>query len=241
MSNEKKTVYQAIAEVQGALAKLGISKDRTADTGGRGTYKFRGIDDIYNAIAPLLSEHGLCILPRVISREVTERQSKTGNALFYVVVDVEFDFVSATDGSKHTIKMLGEAMDSGDKATNKAMSAAYKYACLQTFCIPTESDNDSENATHEVMAKSVFKNASLRKQWFENVESSFNAAESENELKTIADLNKAKFAEVKASGNEYDTMAVEELQKRYKAKLSTLRDSSTQSQLKQDFEMPEIK
>ena len=43
-------------------------------------------------------------------------------------------------------------MDSGDKATNKAMSAAYKYAALQTFCIPTEGDNDADATTHEVKA-----------------------------------------------------------------------------------------
>jgi hypothetical protein len=68
--------------------------------------------------------------------------------LFYVTVDVEFDFVSAEDGTKHTVKTFGEAMDSGDKATNKAMSAAYKYACFQAFSIPTESDNDADAHTH---------------------------------------------------------------------------------------------
>ena len=60
----------------------------------------------------------------------------------------EFDFVSAEDGSKHIVKTFGEAMDSGDKATNKAMSAAYKYACFQAFSIPTESDNDADAHTH---------------------------------------------------------------------------------------------
>tara|TARA_R110000868_G_scaffold343490_1_gene604500 strand:+ start:115 stop:837 length:723 start_codon:yes stop_codon:yes gene_type:complete len=223
MSEEKQTVYQAITKVQGALAKIGISKDRTADTGGRGNYKFRGIDDIYNAIAPLLSEYGLCILPRVMSRYITERQSKTGNALFCIVVDMEFDFVSSADGSKHTVKMLGEAMDSGDKATNKAMSAAYKYACLQTFCIPTEGDNDSETATHEVVAKSIFKNASLRNTFAQNVIQSFEQCETEEELKVIADLNKDRFSELKASGNEHDLLVVEESQKRYKAKLMALK------------------
>jgi len=144
-------VYQAINKVQAALAKTGITKDRK-NTQGSG-YMFRGIDDVYNAIAPLLAEHGLCILPRVLSRHCDERQSKQGGALFYVVVDAEFDFVSAEDGTKHTVKTFGEAMDSGDKATNKAMSAAYKYACFQAFSIPTESDNDADGHTHEVAAK----------------------------------------------------------------------------------------
>lgn len=140
-------VYAAIAAVQGALAKEGVAKDRNNAQQG---YNFRGIDDVYNALAPVLSQNKLCILPRVLDREVTERTTAKGGTLFYVVLEMEFDFVSAEDGSKHTVKVVGEAMDSGDKATNKAMSAAYKYACLQTFCIPTEGDNDADATTHEI-------------------------------------------------------------------------------------------
>ena len=144
-------VYEAINAVQSQLSKVGITKDRT-NTQGAG-YKFRGIDDIFNTISPLLAEHKLCILPKVISRDCVERMSKSGGALFYVTLDVEFDFISSEDGSKHTVKIFGEAMDSGDKATNKAMSAAYKYAAIQAFAIPTEGDNDTENTTHEVKVK----------------------------------------------------------------------------------------
>lgn len=141
-------VYKAIVAVQSALAKEGIAKDRTCTQGA--SYKFRGIDDIYNALAPFLAANNLCILPRMIARESVERISKNGGALFYTTVEAEFDFVSAVDGSKHTVRTFGEAMDSGDKGTNKSMSAAYKYAAFQAFCIPTEGDNDTENQTHEV-------------------------------------------------------------------------------------------
>ena len=147
---ETKQVYKAIVAVQSDLAKGGIAKDKTCTQGA--SYKFRGIDDIYNALSPFLSAHGLCILPRMISRQCVERTSAKGNALFYTTVEAEFDFVSAEDGSMHTARTFGEAMDSGDKGTNKAMSAAYKYAAFQAFCIPTEGDNDTENQTHEVKA-----------------------------------------------------------------------------------------
>jgi hypothetical protein len=146
-------IYKAINAVQTELSTIGITKDRTNSQGSG--YKFRGIDDVYNAIAPLLAKHGLCILPRVLTRECVERSSKAGAALFYVTVEVEFDFVSAEDGSKHTVKTFGEAMDSGDKATNKAMSAAYKYAAFQAFSIPTESDNDADAFTHVVQSQSA--------------------------------------------------------------------------------------
>lgn len=141
------TVYTAIAQVQAAIAKNGIAKSRKNAQQG---YQFRGIDDVYNELSPHLSAAGLCILPRVIGRDVVERQSNKGGALFYVTVEVEFDLVCAEDGSKHTVKMFGEAMDSADKATNKAMSAAYKYMAMEVFCIPTEGDNDADAHTHEV-------------------------------------------------------------------------------------------
>ena len=140
-------VYQAICAVAKEMAAEGISKDRK---NLQQNYAFRGIDDVYNALAPRLAAHGLVILPRMIGRTVTERETAKGGVLFYVVVEAEFDFVSASDGTRHTIKTYGEAMDSGDKATNKAMSAAYKYAAMQTFCIPTEGDNDADLHTHEV-------------------------------------------------------------------------------------------
>ena len=146
-------VYQSINAIQYALSKIGITKDGR-NTQGNG-YSFRGIDQVYNTLSPLLAEHKLCILPRVVKSMQTERQSSSGKTLIYSYVTMEFDLVSSEDGSKHTICTVGEAFDSGDKSMNKAMSAAYKYAAFQAFAIPTEGDNDSESHTHEVAAKKV--------------------------------------------------------------------------------------
>ena len=137
-------VYKAINEVTKELATVGIGKDKRNQQQG---YSFRGIDDVYNALAPVLAKHGLCVLPRMIARDCVERTTAKGNALFYVTVEAEFDLVSAADGSKHTVRTFGEAMDSADKATNKAMSAAYKYAAFQTFAIPTEATAEDADAT----------------------------------------------------------------------------------------------
>jgi len=152
-------VYKAINEVQAELAKSGITKDGV-NTQGQG-YKFRGIDAVYNALSPALAKYGLVVVPRVISREQVERIAKSGGALFYTTLLVEFDFVSAEDGSKHTASAYGEAMDSGDKSTNKAMSAAFKYAMFQTFCIPTEAQ-DADSETHEVMDAHEAKQLALK-------------------------------------------------------------------------------
>lgn len=140
-------VFQAINDVQAALASTGIGKGRKNQQQG---YAFRGIDDVYNVVSPLMARHHLCMLPRMLTRTSDERQTKSGGSLNYVVVEAEFKLVSAVDGSHCTVRTFGEAMDSADKATNKAMSAALKYALLETFLIPTEGDNDADATTHDV-------------------------------------------------------------------------------------------
>ena len=142
-------VYQAIGAVSAAMNHTGIAKARNNAAQG---YKFRGIDDVLNALSAALVEAGLVILPRCVDRVVVERQTAKGGAIFNVTCRVEFDLVSTEDGSKHTVSTYGEAMDSADKATNKAMSAAYKYLALLVFCIPTEAsaDTDADFSTHEV-------------------------------------------------------------------------------------------
>lgn len=144
-------VYAAINAVQTDLNKEGITKNRKNT---QQNYNFRGIDDVYNALSPLLAKHGLCILPRILTRHCEERQTKSGGTMSYVTVEAEFDFVCAKDGSSHVVRTFGEAMDSADKATNKAMSAAYKYAAFQAFAIPTEGDNDADAHTPQVTPKS---------------------------------------------------------------------------------------
>lgn len=144
-------VYKAISAVSAEMSKIGIAKDSKNSMQG---YMFRGIDAVYSALSPLLAKHGLCVLPRVVERDVREQPTKSGGVAFYTVLKVEFDFVAAEDGSKHTVATVGEAMDTGDKSSNKAMSAAYKYACFMAFCIPTEGDNDADATTHEAAPRS---------------------------------------------------------------------------------------
>jgi hypothetical protein len=134
-------VYKSINAVSAELAATGIAKGRKNQQQG---YSFRGIDEVLNALAPLLAKHHLVIAPRILERTVTERPSKSGGITFGVCVRAEFDFIDAADGSKHTVATYGEAMDSADKATNKAMSAAYKYAAFLTFCIPLEGADDAD-------------------------------------------------------------------------------------------------
>lgn len=127
-----------------------ISKDRTNPQGAG--YKFRGIDDLYNAVHTVFSKHGVYSVPTVLEREREERQSSKGGTLLYTILKILYTFY-ASDGSKVEALTIGEAMDSGDKSCNKAMSAAHKYCLIQVFSIPTEGDNDTENSSHELAPK----------------------------------------------------------------------------------------
>jgi hypothetical protein len=139
-------IYEAIPAILADVDAIG--KTRNNQQQG---YKFRGIDDVYNAIHPLLAKHKVFPTCEIISRELTERETKNGGVLFYVNIKAKYT-LWASDGSNVVTEAWGEAMDSGDKASNKAMSAAYKYALFQLLCIPTEAV-DSEQETHDVAPK----------------------------------------------------------------------------------------
>lgn len=136
-------IYKAISSVMGEIPF--IAKKRN----GALNYSFRGIDDLYNSLQRSLVKHGVFCTPEVLEEKRTERPSKSGGVLFFTTLKVKYTFY-AEDGSNIFCTVYGEAMDSSDKSTNKAMSAAHKYALIQLFCIPTEEPKDTENDNHEV-------------------------------------------------------------------------------------------
>ena len=141
-------VLRGIQKVMAAFAENGIAKNRKNESQG---FKFRGIDDVMNRMAQHLVEADLVIIPRVTNRDVQERVNSRGNPLFYVTVQVDFTILSTIDGSAVVCSVPGEAMDSGDKATNKALSIAYKYMAFQLFAIPIDEDPDA--TTHQLASK----------------------------------------------------------------------------------------
>ena len=131
-------VYRAINAIAATLAKDGIPKNQQ---NLQDQYSYRSIDDVLNRLAPLLAKHRLCALPRVLRHKSVEHLGAGQAVTSKVYVLVAYDLVSSRDGSRHTVKASGEALDASDKATAKAISAAYKSAMLQTFCIPVGSED----------------------------------------------------------------------------------------------------
>lgn len=149
MESKEAAIYKAI---NGVMQDVGaITKDKTNKQQG---FNFRGIDDVMNALYPAMVKHKLFAVPEILEQIREERQTKSGGNLIYSICKMKYTFF-AEDGSNVSAIVIGEGMDSGDKATNKAMSIAFKYACFQTFCIPTEEMEDPDAEHHEVESKKI--------------------------------------------------------------------------------------
>lgn len=136
-------IYQAITDIMSE--GYAITKDkRNAQQG----FRYRGIDDVLNTFQPLLAKHHVFVVPEVLDQQRQERTTGKGGSLLYSLLRMRYTFY-AEDGSSVSAVVVGEGMDSGDKASNKAMSVAMKYAMFQVFCIPTEEMQDPDAETPE--------------------------------------------------------------------------------------------
>ena len=146
-------VYTKMHLVQKAIAKVGIEK---AQRNEHGRYNFRGIDDVQNALAPILAEVGLLVIPSVKTKELVQTQTSGGKATNHWQVEVQFQFVDpdAKEGDhiSAVTNFVGEAYDTSDKGLQKAITSAYKYMLFEVFCIPVDGVGDSDADYHEAVA-----------------------------------------------------------------------------------------
>lgn len=139
-------IYEAIPAIMADIDAVGKNKKNEQQK-----FMYRGIDDVMNAINPALVKHKVFVVPELLEQKREERTTSKGGLLIYSICKIKFSFC-AEDGSHVEAITVGEGMDSGDKATNKAMAIAFKYACFQVFCIPTEEmkNADPDKECHEV-------------------------------------------------------------------------------------------
>lgn len=142
-------IYEAISATMNDVGAIGKNTRNTQQG-----FMFRGIDAVMNALQPALIKNHIFVVPEVLEQTREERMSQKGGTLIYSICRIKYTFF-AEDGSNVSAVVIGEGMDSGDKATNKAMSIAFKYACFQVFCIPTEEMKDPDAECHEVAPKSI--------------------------------------------------------------------------------------
>lgn len=147
-------IFSAINAVMRDLGA--VTKDKRNQQQG---FNYRGVDDVMNALNPQMVKHNLFCVPEVIRQEREERKTVKGNNLIYSIVTMRYTLY-AEDGSSIQAVVVGEGMDSGDKATNKAMAISYKYAMFQIFSIPTEEtapepDKDTPDESEPIVPRLI--------------------------------------------------------------------------------------
>ena len=146
-------IYAAIA---GVINDIGIvSKDKVNKQQG---FKYRSIDDVYSVLNPALAKNRVFILPEILNESREIKATAKGTQMICVILDMKYT-IYAEDGSHIQTTLKGEAMDTGDKAINKAMAIAYKYLCFQLFCIPVEDMADPDADSHELKGNKQPENA----------------------------------------------------------------------------------
>jgi len=149
-------IYQSITKILEEVPAIGKNKKNTTQN-----FMFRGIDDVMNTFQPLLAKHKVFIVPQVLEQTREERVTSKGGILIYSICKIKYIFY-AEDGSFIEAIVVGEGMDSGDKATNKAMAIAMKYAMFQVFCIPTEEMKDPDSETPPASKKVTKKTEEIK-------------------------------------------------------------------------------
>ena len=182
------SVYAAINAITAELAKGGIPKSRTNEIDD---YKYRSIDDVLEKMAPLFAKHRLCVLPQVVERTVAERADQENRLLLHVALRVSYTLTSVDDGTSHKVEAYGEALDGGDKATAKAMSAAYKSAMVQTFCIPVSGAEEADRTSHRLLPKTHSPEPLQGwPQWCLDIEDIVSLCESEAAISSVQERNR---------------------------------------------------
>lgn len=188
-------IYESISNVISEIGAIGKTKKNQQQG-----FMYRGIDDVMNALQPILSKHRVFIVPQVLEQTREERQTTKGGLLIYSICKVKYTFF-ADDGSSFEAIVIGEGMDPGDKATNKAMSIAFKYACFQVFCIPTEEMLDPDSDTPEPQPKKSQKSDTGKKNEGKGNSDKTPDKATKTQLDEIMELAKVKF---KDDAGEYN-------------------------------------
>ena len=228
-STETKTplIYQKIPAIMAEVPAIGKTK-RNSQQG----FNYRGIDDVQNALQNILPKHGVFYVPEILESNREERQTTKGGYLIYTVLKVKYTFY-AGDGSSVAAIVQSEGMDSGDKSSNKAMSAACKYALFQVFNIPTEEQVDPDATTPEQTGPAQKQQAQQPQQEEFNEEAFLRNFSGVKEFVTA--MNPAHALKVQDSeGVPYSMIPTKELRYRLNALIGSLKRNHLEEEVRQD-------
>lgn len=152
------TVQQAWANVMADVQALGKNQ---AVTAGPARFRFRGVDDVMNAVGPVLRKHGVSVVPTSVTHSPENVTTAKGSQMRNVTVYVTYS-INGPEGDSMSGAAAGEAADSGDKATPKAMSVAFRTFLLQALCLPTDEPDPDQHQYERAEARETPEQAALR-------------------------------------------------------------------------------
>lgn len=174
MSDTKLGPVAAVAAVMADIDAV-AKRDHNSQQG----FNFRGVDAVVNAVGPILRRHGVVVAPLVEdyhygSVEVGKNRTPMGHAR----VTVRYRW-HAPNGEYLDSVACGEAMDSGDKATAKAMSVAWRTCLIQTLALPT----DDPDPDHDVYQRAPHRATDYG--WFDTFRQNIELATTVDEVRAM--------------------------------------------------------
>lgn len=138
---EQVSIHVAINRVMRDLRPVGKG-DRYDDN--RTRFDFRGIDRVVNAVEPVFERHGVFAVPQVqeVSYRDVPRASGPGRNS-ECRMKVRYCFYGP-QGDCVVAEVQGEALDTSDKGTTKAMSVAWRNALIQVLALPTQAPDPDD-------------------------------------------------------------------------------------------------
>lgn len=142
-------IYTAIADI---MKEVGyVQKEKKPGL----NYTYAGEAALIQALRPAMVSRGVFMfVKQVLNKHVNSYTNKNGTVMNSVLLDVVITFFHTPSGTFLDVMSSGEGADAGDKAQNKALTGAYKYAMRQTFCIETGDDPDQFSSTEQERASS---------------------------------------------------------------------------------------
>lgn len=189
----KSTIYEALAAVMADVKAVGKDSRNLQHN-----FNFRGIDAVVNAANPALVKHGVIVVPELLKKEYgTVEVGKNRTRMAHCQVEVCYRFYGP-DGSNIPVTVPGEAMDSGDKATAKAMSVAFRTALIQALALPTDEPDPDAN--------SYERSAATDRAWLTDVERRIAEAAHPDQLQQVSHELDAKRDSGECEDDQYERL-----------------------------------
>lgn len=135
------SIHVLMAKILAEMPAVPKSGTAPANQGG---YKFRRIEDTIEALRKPFIDAGVYPLPTVIEWRPSERIIASGKTMYAMTLLIRWTFHGPAGDSVEAVT-LGEGTDMGDKATQKATTAAFKSCLSIPFLVTDGTDSESHD------------------------------------------------------------------------------------------------